>query len=121
MLNIDCKLFVVLDTMQFDQLGNYLNNSELWSLINDCSSVGLTQKEDFNSWSVYPNPTSHSITIKGKEVMKQSFSIFDQMGREVYKGKLNGIKTDVYLTNLSKGIYTLKIDGNYKPAQIVKE
>jgi ELWxxDGT repeat protein len=121
MLNIDCKLFVVLDTMQFDQLGNYLNNSELWSLINDCSSVGLTQKEDFNSWSVYPNPTSHSITIKGKEVMKQSFSIFDQMGREVYKGKLNGIKTDVYLTNLSKGIYTLKIDGNYKPVQIVKE
>jgi hypothetical protein len=43
------------------------------------------------------------------------------MGREVYKGKLNGITTDVYLTNLSKGIYTLKIDGNYKPAQIVKE
>ena len=43
------------------------------------------------------------------------------MGREVIDGKLNGIKTDVNLTNLSKGIYTLKIDGNYKPAQIVKE
>jgi len=53
--------------------------------------------------------------------MNQNFKIFDQMGREVYKGKLNGITTDVYLTNLSKGIYTLKIDGNYKPAQIVKE
>ena len=79
----------------------------------------LTQKG--KSLLVYPNPTSNSITIKGKEDMHQNFKIFDQMGREVYKGKLNGITTDVYLTNLSKGIYTLKIDGNYKPAQIVKE
>ena len=70
---------------------------------------------------IYPNPTSSIITIQGKESMNQNFKIFDQMGREVYKGKLNGITTDVYLTNLSKGIYTLKIDGNYKPAQIVKE
>ena len=73
------------------------------------------------NFSIYPNPTSNSITIKGEKNMNQNFKIFDQMGREVYKGKLNGITTDVYLTNLSKGIYTLKIDGNYKPAQIVKE
>jgi len=72
-------------------------------------------------FTVFPNPTSNIITIQGKEDMHQNFKIFDQMGREVYKGKLNGITTDVYLTNLSKGIYTLKIDGNYKPAQIVKE
>jgi hypothetical protein len=73
------------------------------------------------NFSIYPNPTSNSITIKGEKNMNQNFKIFDQMGREVYKGKLNGITTDVYLTNLSKGIYTLKIDGNYKPVQIVKE
>jgi ELWxxDGT repeat protein len=121
MLNIDCKLFVVLDTMQFDQLGNYQNNSELWSLIDSCSSVSLTQKEDFNSFSISPNPTSHSITIKGEKNMNQSFQIFDQMGREVFKGKLTGTETEVNLSALSKGIYTLKIEGNYQPAQIVKE
>jgi uncharacterized repeat protein (TIGR01451 family) len=70
---------------------------------------------------VYPNPTSQSITIKGEKNMNQSFSIYDQMGREVFKGKLNGISTEVNLSILSKGIYTLKIDGKYKPAQIVKE
>ena len=121
MLNIDCKLFVVLDTMQFDQLGNYQNNSELWSLIDSCSSVSLTQKEDFNSFSISPNPTSHSITIKGEKNMNQPFSIFDQMGREVFKGKLTGTETEVNLSSLSKGMYTLKIEGNYQPAQIVKE
>ncbi len=71
--------------------------------------------------SISPNPTSNSIMIKAEKNMKQSFSIFDQMGREVFKGKLNSITTEVNLSMLSKGIYTLKIEGNYKPAQIVKE
>jgi uncharacterized repeat protein (TIGR01451 family) len=70
---------------------------------------------------IYPNPTTNSITITGEKNMNQSFSIFDQMGREVFKGKLNGVSTDVNLSPLSKGIYVLKIDGNYKPAKIVKE
>jgi uncharacterized repeat protein (TIGR01451 family) len=70
---------------------------------------------------IYPNPTTNSITIKGEKNMNQSFIIFDQMGREVFKGKLNGVSTDVNLSPLSKGIYILKIDGNYKPAQVVKE
>jgi hypothetical protein len=71
--------------------------------------------------STFPNPTSHTITIKGEKNMNQSFSIFDQMGREIFKGKLIGTETEVNLSSLSKGIYTLKIEGNYKPAQIVKE
>jgi uncharacterized repeat protein (TIGR01451 family) len=87
--------------------------------VNVLNIEDLTQEG--KSLLIYPNPTSNIITIQGKEDMHQIFKIFDQMGREVYKGKLNGITTDVYLTNLSKGIYTLKIDGNYKPAQIVKE
>jgi hypothetical protein len=70
---------------------------------------------------VYPNPTNHSITIKGEQNLHQSFSVFDQMGREVLKGKLNGISTVVNLSMLSKGIYTLKIEGQFKPAYILKD
>jgi uncharacterized repeat protein (TIGR01451 family) len=79
----------------------------------------LTQEG--KSLLVYPNPTSHSITIKGEKNLNQSFQIFDQMGREVFKGKLTGTETEVNLSALSKGMYTLKIEGNYQPAQIVKE
>ena len=71
--------------------------------------------------SIFPNPTTNSFTIKGEKNINQSFSIFDQMGREVFKGKLTGTETEVNLSMLSKGIYTLKIEGNYQPAQIVKE
>ena len=122
-LEINCKLFTVLDTIrQYDSGGGVMgDNSELWCLIDSCSSVALTQKEDFNSYSVYPNPTSHSITIKGEMNLNQSFQIFDQMGREVFKGKLTGTETEVNLSALSKGMYTLKIEGNYQSAQIVKE
>ena len=69
---------------------------------------------------VYPNPTSNSITIKGEKNMNQSFSIFDQMGREVLKGKLNGNATEVNLSNLSNGIFILKIEGNKESAKIIK-
>lgn len=79
----------------------------------------LTQEG--KSLLVFPNPTAHSITIKGETNMNQSFQLFDQMGREVFKGKLTGTETEVNLSALSKGIYTLKIEGNYQPAQIVKE
>lgn len=70
---------------------------------------------------VYPNPTSNKITIKGKEILSQNFNVYDQMGREVLNGKLNGISTEVNLSMLHKGIYILKIAGNYKPAQIIIE
>jgi hypothetical protein len=70
---------------------------------------------------ISPNPTKDIVSIKGEKNMNQSFQIFDQMGREVFSGKLNGANTEVNLSNLSKGIYTLKIDGDYQPAQIVKE
>jgi ELWxxDGT repeat protein len=122
-LDINCKLFAVLDTMrQYNSGGGVMeDNSELWCLIDSCSSVGLTQKEEFNSLSIYPNPTSNSITIKGETNINQSFSIFDQMGSEVFKGKLTGTETEVNLSTLPKGIYTLKVEGNYQPAQLVKE
>jgi hypothetical protein len=82
------------------------------------SSIEETVKQQI---TIFPNPTKNIISIKGEKNMNQSFSIYDQMGREVFKGKLNGISTEINLSGLSKGIYTLKIDGNYQAAQIVKE
>lgn len=79
----------------------------------------LTNEE--KSIIVYPNPTSNIITIKGYEGMNQTYFIYDYMGRVVFKGKLNGISTEINMSALSKGIYTIKINANYKHVQIVKE
>ena len=95
------------------------HGQELWSSVTN-NSLGMGVEKNVNL-SIYPNPTKHSITIKGEKNMNQTFSIFDQMGREVFKGKLTGTETAVNLSALSKGMYTLKIEGNYQPTQIVKE
>ena len=71
--------------------------------------------------SISPNPTKYLITIQSESVLNNKFKIFDQQGREVMKGKLTGKNTEVSLGKLSRGIYTIRIDGNYKPAVIIKQ
>jgi uncharacterized repeat protein (TIGR01451 family) len=70
---------------------------------------------------IYPNPTSNSLTIKGEEMLSQGFEIYDQLGRVVLNGKLNGLSTEVDLQGLSNGIYILQIAGNFQSAKIIKE
>ena len=53
--------------------------------------------------------------------MNNAFLIFDQQGRQVMKGKLTGKETEVSLGTLSKGSYTIQIEGHFKPAVIVKK
>ncbi len=87
----------------------------------DPNALSVDSVPDNSEVSISPNPTAHTITIKGEKNLNQTFHIYDQMGREVFKGKLTGTETDVNLSSLSKGMYTLKIEGNYQPSQIVKE
>ena len=95
--------------------------NEGWELYAEGLTADINDGTIYSSVKIFPNPTKDIISIKGEKNINQSFSIFDQMGREVFKGKLTGTDSEVNFSMLSKGIYTLKIEGNYKPAQIVKE
>jgi len=87
--------------------------------------VSVLNLEELNATEgqllVYPNPTTGAITIHSTKAMNQGYTIHDQMGRTVVTGKLNGYDTNVSLSHLAKGMYILKVNGNYKPAQLVKE
>jgi hypothetical protein len=76
---------------------------------------------NYSNFQLNPNPTENSVTIKSEQMKNESFIICDQLGRSVITGKLDGISTEVNLSTLSKGIYTIKIEGNYQPAHFVKE
>jgi hypothetical protein len=76
---------------------------------------------NYSNFQLNPNPTSNIVTIKSEQMKNESFIICDQLGRTVIAGKLDGISTEVNLSTLAKGIYTLKIEGNYQPAHFVKE
>jgi hypothetical protein len=81
----------------------------------------INELEKYSKIKITPNPSTSGIKVFCNQNFNETFYIFDQMGREVFKGKLTGTDTEVYLSSLSKGMYTLKIEGNYQPAQIVKE
>ena len=95
--------------------------NEGWELYAEGLTADINERSIYSSVKIFPNPTKDIISIKVETNLNQSFQISDQMGREVFKGKLTGTETEINLSSLSKGIYTLKIEGNYKPAQIVKE
>ena len=70
---------------------------------------------------VYINPTFNVISIQSESVMNNKFKIYDQQGREVMNGKLTGKNTEVSLGKLTRGTYTIQVDGNNKPAVIIKQ
>jgi uncharacterized repeat protein (TIGR01451 family) len=70
---------------------------------------------------LYPNPTSSEITITSDKFTNEPYTLFDQMGRTVSSGKLSGTNTTISLSTLSKGIYILKVEGDYESAIVVKE
>jgi hypothetical protein len=72
-------------------------------------------------YQVYPNPTSSEITITSDKFTNEPYTLFDQMGRTVSSGTLAGTNTTISLSTLSKGIYILKVEGDYESAIVVKE
>ena len=81
----------------------------------------LADQKVSNNIILYPNPTSNLITIQSENSLNNKFKVFDQQGREVMKGKLKGVSTEVSLGEISRGTYTIQVEGNCKPKLIVKE
>ncbi|NBV90595.1 MAG: T9SS C-terminal target domain-containing protein [Flavobacteriia bacterium] len=78
-------------------------------------------EEHLFQFTLYPNPTSSEITITSDKFTNEPYTLFDQMGRAVGSGTLAGTNTTISLSNLSKGIYILKVEGAYESAIVVKE
>ena len=87
------------------------------------AAVGVVNNIELISGSIniFPNPTSNLMTIQSETELNNKFKVYDQQGRMVMKGKLTGKITDVSLGKLSRGAYTIQVDGNYKPAVIIKQ
>ena len=72
---------------------------------------------------VYPNPTKNNLTIKVTAAKIGSFYfIADQLGRQVESGKLIKISNTINLSQVSAGIYYLKVAGaTTQTIKIVKQ
>ncbi len=61
-------------------------------------------------FKIYPNPASNEISIELQQLPQNvSYQIFDQLGKMVKKGNLKDFSTKLSISDLSKGLYLLKI------------
>jgi surface protein len=94
-----------------------------WSITDgglDCSSLD-TEEFETNSFKLYPNPVVSMLNVKtAYNLINQTYSIIDGLGRVVLNGKLNEVDTTINVEQLTKGIYYLKVDGS-SATKFIKE
>lgn len=72
--------------------------------------------------AIYPNPTTGNISINiTNNRINCRYSILDGIGKTVMSGNLSELSNAIDLTNLSNGIYFIKIDGFEKIEKISKQ
>lgn len=81
--------------------------------VND--NVGLSDVEQDDLFSIYPNPAHNQITITvSPQLIHSNYVIYDNMGRSVLSGKINSESTLIDLESLNGGVYFLQIGENLK-------
>lgn len=76
------------------------------------SATDITDNRPEPNLTVYPNPSSNLVTIKGSHSLNGSqYYIIDQKGRQVFKGRINNEATSFDISQLNSGIYLIQIIG----------
>lgn len=70
--------------------------------------------KDENLVRLYPNPNKglFTISISKKEVKNLKIELFDLFGKSVYSTISNSVKTEIDISNLSAGVYLVKLSSN---------
>jgi PKD repeat protein len=72
------------------------------------STIGI---ENYNvNFSIYPNPTTEKLTIDAGTLVKANIKLMDLSGRMVMISKMNQSLMQLDLTQLSDGIYMIRIE-----------
>ncbi|WP_306640531.1 T9SS type A sorting domain-containing protein [Sanyastnella coralliicola] len=68
-----------------------------------------TDEIEFESFEVYPNPTSGMLTIASAEGVNSAFTLFDLSGRLVLNGQLVNGQSVIDVSGLGDGVYVLTL------------
>lgn len=82
--------------------------------------TGLPANKMSKSVNIYPNPAQNFIKISGYNQEIGNIEIYSQDGRLVMALLDKRVSTQIDISILTEGIYTLKIDGTAKPIRFIK-
>lgn len=76
----------------------------------------------FNNFKSFPNPVKNTLTISNASPI-ETIEISSLLGQKMFSKRVNDIQTEINLSQLSNGIYFVKVtsQGNEKTIKIVKE
>lgn len=74
----------------------------------DCSTLGTTDF-DLAAFSVYPNPSQNSWTVKTQNAEMSSIKVYDILGKNVLSLSPNKTETVIDASNLKTGLYFAQI------------
>lgn len=115
--NIDFNNFGDYFLGSVDEIGIWnraLNQQEITDLSNS-TTLGLYEYTQNNLFSAYPNPASTRINVKSApNLIGSSYTVYDNTGKEVLKGKISSENMIMELDNLSEGIYMFSNGTNMK-------
>lgn len=97
---------------EIDYISNWLTNRLSYLDIKFSETCNTLDVETFDQVSktlVYPNPTSDIINISSIDNLSHYLSLYDGTGRLIFSKKSEGNQDQISITDLSKGIYYLKI------------
>lgn len=60
-------------------------------------------------FSIYPNPSSHSITIEAENYPNSAILFFDVIGREIFSTEIQDSETQIDVSNWQRGVYFYSI------------
>jgi hypothetical protein len=79
--------------------------------------TGIEDQKIENEFSIYPNPAANDVTLEVSEKIKNAtIKIINNIGQVVFEEKMTGTGTaatkHIDISNYSKGVYTISIEGN---------
>ena len=86
--------------------------------------VGLNENNlDASSFGLFPNPATNDVNLEFVQNGEKNISIYDMTGKQVINLVAAENKVKVNISNLSQGVYFVKIQSNNKTsvAKLVKE
>lgn len=81
------------------------------------NGTASVSRNDIDGFTTYPNPvTNNKLTISTLSTNNKQVSIFNVLGKKVLSTNFSGTKSNVDVSEISSGIYILKVTENGKTA-----
>lgn len=82
--------------------------------------LSITKPDNLTFLEIFPNPTNGIIYLNSQEIFNATVEIVDENGRLVFNEKRSNVQqSQIDLTPFTRGIYTVKINGDTS-SQIIR-